>query len=194
MPFSALLTLILWHTGKNDVAIDTANAQVEPIQVAITAGGIAMSLIEQRSTAAEKDDTTDVFTTEESHAISGRVVGVVMRMRELESTLIGKVNTAKWPRKYGEEESFGCLKKECKYVEENKDLASSTSEDLEKQLAETIKNNPLFRMNRAECLLALFLATVEQPKLELLGESVAGGSKVDFIDADRLEVLVESSE
>ena len=40
-------------------------------------------------------------------------------------------------------------------------------------------------------LLALFLETVERPKLEMLGESVAGGSKVDFIDADRLEVLIK---
>lgn len=132
---------------------------------------------------------------EEANAISGRVVGVVMRMRELESVLRGRVINAEWVRKYGEEESFGCLMSECLHVEESEELTSSTlvlNDELEKQLAETIKMNPLFRMNRAECLLALFLDMVERPKLEMLGESVAGGSKIDFIDADRLEVLLKS--
>lgn len=183
-------------TGQSaEIAIDTANEQCEPLQIAITAGGIAFNAIEQRKSAAETDDTTDVFTMEEANAISGRVVGVVMRMRELESVLRGRVINAEWVRKYGEEESFGCLMSECLHVEESEELTSSTlvlNDELEKQLAETIKMNPLFRMNRAECLLALFLDMVERPKLEMLGESVAGGSKIDFIDADRLEVLLKS--
>ena len=134
------------------------------------------------------------FTVEESQAISGRVVGVVMRMRELEELLIQRVRSVGWVSKYGEEENFGVLRGECR--QDGKDDASSSNMDseLEKKLAETIKLNPLFRMNRAECLLGLFLDTVERPKLELLGdESVAGGSEVDFIDADRLEVLRSSS-
>ena len=154
-----------------------------------------MNAIEQRNGAAKMDETTEVFTTEESQTISGRVVGVVMRMRDLESTLVRKVNAVTWVKKYGEEECFGILKSECRHMEKNFEGSmegsnNETKEELEKQLAETIKINPLFRMNRAECLLALFLSTVEQPKLEMLGESVAGGSTVDFIDSDRLEVLV----
>lgn len=151
-----------------------------------------MNAIELRRSASETDDTTDMFSMEESNAISGRVVGVVMRMRELESTLRTRVIEAKWVRKYGEEESFGCLKSEFVHVETNEENAMVLSDELEKQLAETIKINPLFRMNRAECLLALFLDMIEKPKLEMLGESVAGGSKIDFIDADRLEVLLKS--
>ena len=84
------------------------------------------------------------------------------------------------------------LKRECQFVEEE----ATNDEDreiTEKELADSIKINPLFRMNRAEFLPALFLSTVEQPKLESLGEDIAGGSKVDFIDADRLEVLIEVS-
>jgi hypothetical protein len=177
------------------IAIDVANTQTEPLQIAITAGGIALNAIEQRKAAAEADDTTEVFTMEEANAISGRVVGVVMRMRELEGVLRARVIRSKWVRKYGEEESFGCLRSECLHVEKCEDAASAAmvlNDDLEKQLAETIKMNPLFRVNRAECLLALFLDSVERPKLEMLGETVAGGSTVDFIDADRLEVLLET--
>jgi len=168
-------------------AIDTANTQSEPLQIAITAGGIAMSAIDQRTTAAKTDETTDKFTIEESQVISGRVVGVVMRMRDLERLLVERVNGVTWVTKYGEEESFGLLKMECQATENDKDVAGEVQS--EKQLAETIKTNPLFRMNRAECLLSLFLSTVEKPQMEKLGQDVPGGSEVDFIDADRLEVL-----
>ena len=176
--------------GGNDkeIAIDTANTQSEPLQIAITAGGIAMSAIDQRTAAANTDETTDAFTTEESQVISGRVVGVVMRMRDLERLLVERVNGVTWVTKYGEEESFGLLKMECQATENDKDVAGEEAQ-LEKQLAEMIKTNPLFRMNRAECLLSLFLSTVEKPQMKKLGQDVPGGSEVDFIDADRLEVL-----
>lgn len=150
-----------------------------------------MAAIDQRNDAAKTDETTDIFSTEESQTISGRVVGVVMRMRELEQLLVGRVNGVKWVRKYGEEESFGVFKGECQLVDKaDIEQSSDDSEGLEKKLAENIKLNPLFRMNRAECLLALFLSTVEQPKLDIMGEGVSGGSEVDFIDSDRLEVLL----
>lgn len=146
-----------------------------------------MSAIDQRKEAAKTDDTTDEFTMEESQTISGRVVGVVMRMRDLERLLVERANGVAWVRKYGEEGSFGVSKKECERCATAED---GVDEAAERELAETINIDPLFRMNRAECLLALFLSTVEGPKLEMLGEDVAGGSGVDFIDADRLEVLL----
>ena len=177
--------LMLRSSSSQEVDIDIATS-TEPLQVAITAGSIAMNAIDKRN--SDKDDTSEKFTMEESQTISGRVVGVVMRMRELEELLVQKVKGVGWVKRYGEEESFGVLKSEC-----NEDDGASSNnnnkEELEKKVAETIKLNPLFRMNRAECLLCLFLDTVEKPKLELLGEQVAGGSEVDFIDADRLEVL-----
>jgi hypothetical protein len=169
---------MLRSTNNPSIDIDVATSS-EPLQIAITAGGIAMNAIDKRN--SDKDDTSEKFTMEESQTISGRVVGVVMRMRELEEVLVKRVRGVGWVKKYGEEESFGVLRAEC-----NDD---NNTDELEKKLAETIKINPLFRMNRAECLLGLFLDTVERPKLELLGEGVAGGSEVDFIDADRLEVL-----
>ena len=150
-----------------------------------------MTAIDQRAEASKKDETTDEFAVEESQVISGRVVGVIMRMRELEQVLVSRVNDVTWVRKYGEEESFGLLKKEAALLLEEEQTVSDDNEALEKQLADTIKINPLFRMNRAECLLALFLSTVEKPKLDMVGEDMPGGSNVDFIDADRLEVLLQ---
>jgi hypothetical protein len=182
---------MLRSSNNKSIPIDVANSEVEPLQVAIAASEIAMKAINKHGNDGVDDEA---FTVEESQAISGRVVGVVMRMRELEELLIQRVKGVGWVSKYGEEESFGVLRGECK---DDKDGASSSSDmdsEVEKKLAETIKLNPLFRMNRAECLLGLFLDTVERPKLELLGdESVAGGSEVDFIDTDRLEVLRSSS-
>eukprot|EP00956_Cyclotella_meneghiniana_P031126 scaffold80752_cov69-Cyclotella_meneghiniana.AAC.2 len=181
--------LLIRSKQTKDTNIDTAAPGVEPIQIAITAGGIAMKIIEQRKSAAETDETTDIFTMEESNVISGRVVGVVMRMRELEQVLRSKVSDAEYVYKYGEEMSFGLLKSELKL---EGDSEAVISDELEKELSNAIKINPLLRMNRAECLLALFIETVERPKLELLGEEVAGGSEVDFIDTDRLEVLTKA--
>ncbi len=147
-----------------------------------------MTAIDKRN--SDKDDTSEKFTMEESQAISGRVVGVVMRMNELENLLVERVQGVGWVKKYGEEASFGVLRAECDTSGSDDDGGGgSKKEELEEQVGEMIKINPLFRMNRAECLLCLFLDTVERPKLELLGEGVAGGSEVDFIDADRLEVL-----
>ena len=143
-----------------------------------------MSAIDKRN--SDKDDTSEKFTLEESQVISGRVVGVVMRMNELEKELAKRVGSVGWVGKYGEEESFGVLRGECRGEDDD---GASVKEEVEKKVGEVIKMNPLFRMNRAECLLSLFLDMVERPKLEMIGEDVAGGSEVDFIDADRLEVL-----
>eukprot|EP00986_Skeletonema_menzelii_P006576 scaffold2505_cov157-Skeletonema_menzelii.AAC.3 len=182
--------LMMRSTSNNNPSIDidiASSSTSEPLQVAITAGGIAMKAIDKRN--SDKDDTSEKFTMEESQVISGRVVGVVMRMRELEGLLVGKVKGVGWVSKYGEEESFGVLKSECSSSSnEDDDEDGTKKEELEKKVAEMIKLNPLFRMNRAECLLCLFLDTVERPKLDMLGEDRIN-SDVDFIDADRLEVL-----
>jgi len=108
---------------------------------------------------------------------------VVMRLPELESLLVDKVKGVGWVSKYGEEESFGLLRSEVK-----------DSEGDSEQLADQLQLNPLLRMNRAECLLALFIDTVEKPQLERIGQSVPDSSRVDFIDADRLEVLIATEE
>jgi len=214
-----------FNANNSNVAIDIGDSSTKPLDVAITAGEIASSAIQKRNDAAksgyegfsydddldDNDDdddysnddnnptdehnneitttsTDESFNIQESQLICGRVVGVVMRLRDLEATLIERVMAASWVRKYREEVSFGVLREECD--DEQKEKTS-----LDKLLAEKIVHDPLIRMNRAECLLALFLNTVERPKMEKLpssGEEVpsAGASTVDFIDADRLEVLM----
>jgi len=153
--------------------------------VAITAGSLAVNAIDQRNKSADADGDggNAVLDTSEQQTVSGRVVGVVMRLPELESLLVDKVKGVGWVSKYGEEESFGLLRSEVK-----------DSEGDSEQLADQLQLNPLLRMNRAECLLALFIDTVEKPQLERIGQSVPDSSRVDFIDADRLEVLIATEE
>jgi len=84
------------------------------------------------------------------------------------------------------------LKSECKRVAASEELPGTIDIEpkIEKELANRIRDDPLFRMCRAECLLAIFLQAVEVPKLLEVGETVAGGSTVDFLDEDRKEVLL----
>jgi hypothetical protein len=194
-----------------DIDIDVGNPSSTPLRVAITAGDIALSSIERRRDASRADgDIDSAFTTEESNAVSGRVVGVVMRMRALEYELAGRVNAVDWVKKYDEYYGFGILTEECTSIststteEEGRGEEEGTSDDdgggeggggssllsIEGTVAEKIRTDPLFRMNRAECLLALFLSTVEGPRMETLGIDVPGGSDVDFVDDDRLRVLL----
>ena len=180
--------LLLRHSSKNTKGpIDAYNLKddEQPLSVALTAGALASDLLEKRKTSCEADgDTASIPTAEECQTVAGRVVGVVMRMRELEQQLAAKVNTAKWVAKYGEHGSFGVLKSECKR------LSGEVDAQIENELTNRIRDDPLFRMCRAECLLAVFLQTVEVPKLLEVGETVAGGSVVDFLDEDRKEVLL----
>ena len=94
----------------------------------------------------------------------------------LNRALYEKCAGKSWIAKYGEWDSFGVLSNE-------KDCDA-------KQIDDRVANDPLFTMNRAECLLALFLKTVEGPELETKGATVPDGSSVDFLDADREEVLL----
>jgi hypothetical protein len=63
-----------------------------------------------------------------------------------------------------------------------------TTKPIEKRIIE----DPLFCMNRAECLLGIFLQEVEIPTLQQLNETVPDDSKIDFLDADRYEVILGS--
>ena len=142
---------------------------VQPLDVALSAGKIAAKAIEKRQQASEQDGMT--LTPEEGQAIAGRVVGVVMRFTELEEMLHSNVRQVDWVKKYNEWAMFGIL------------------ED-ESEVQDRIKTDPLFALCRAECLLALFLHTVEAPQMEKIGQVAPGGSGVDFLDADRQEVLL----
>lgn len=153
---------------------------VQPLEVAMAAGKLATQCIEKRSksSTAVKGDESSAFTHDEAQLICGRVVGVVMRWDELERILIERVKAQTWITKYGEENSFGVIKEEL------------SEGDVKVLVKKKMKDDPLCRMCRAECLYALFLKTVEQPTMEKLGQiPVDGHSGVDFIDSERLEVL-----
>lgn len=147
---------------------------VEPLQVAVVAGKIASTAIEKRQEASKEDGMT--MNGQEEQTIAGRVIGVVMRFDDLEKQLRNKCEAVGWIRSYSEWGSFGILEDE-----------ESTKAS---KIDERVTADPLFAMNRAECLLAIFLDTVEAPTLQNQGEEVPGGSNIDFLDADRLEVLV----
>jgi len=118
------------------------NEHVEPLQVAMSAGRIASEAVEKRQRTSAQDGMN--LTAQEEQTIAGRVVGVVMRLEELEVALYEKCEATGWIAKYNEWASFGVLK----------------DETYEKEVDEMILMDPLFGMNRAECLLALFLQTV----------------------------------
>lgn len=154
--------------GMNFRVSDT----VKPLDIAITAGKIAATAITKRQDASEADGMK--LTQKEEQTIAGRVLGVIMRLDDLEGTLYERVSGVEWVKKYNEWSTFGVLK----------------SEENEKDIEDRIKDDPLFAVSRAECVLAIFLATVEVPQLEKVGEEVPDGSKIDFLDLDRMEVLL----
>jgi hypothetical protein len=149
---------------------------VKALDVALTAGKIASTAIGKRQAASKQDGM--IFTPDEEQAIAGRVVGVVMRLEVLEQLLNEKVVAAPWIAKFQEWNAFGVLPHEAK--EEN----AATAVD------QKIKQDPLFAMNRAESVLALFLQTVEIPQLAKAKQTVSDGSKIDFLDEDRSQVLL----
>lgn len=147
-------------------------AEVDAVQVAMAASGIAAEAVAKRQQTSNQDDM--LLTTEEEKTVVGRIVGVTMRLRELESILYEQCKSTSWIGKYNEWGSFGTLQDE-------------SSED---GVNERIIMDPLFTMSRAECLLAIFLKTIEAPQLEEAEMSVPDKSLVDFLDEDRKEVLL----
>lgn len=124
-------------------------------------------------------DESSAFTAEECQLVAGRIVGVVMRWSEMEEALINRVKGTPWVLKYQEQGSFGVLREECE--ESGCD---------EKVLKEKLKDDPLLRMCRAECLYALFLKNVEMVTMVKIGQvPIDAASGIDFLDAERIEVL-----
>jgi len=166
---NAIAEALKLRAAKNPDTPLVVEGDVQPLDVALSAGKIAATAIEKRQRTSEQDGM--VLTQEEGQTIAGRVVGVVMRFAELEELLNARVANVEWIKKYGEWATFGVL------------------ED-ESEVQGRIKTDPLFALSRAECLLALFLNTVEAPQMEKIGQAAPGGSGVDFLDTDRQEVLL----
>jgi hypothetical protein len=170
---SEILKRKAFETVKPETSSSSSKLQisdsVRPIDVAIETSTIVMEILQKRRDTSKQDGM--VLQPKEEQTVAGRVLGVIMRLDELGSLLYNQVSSVDWIRKYQEWTSFGIL--------EDPDL-------IEGQIAK----DPLFCLTRAECLLALFLHTVESPKLRDIGETVPDGGRIDFIDTDRLEVLL----
>jgi len=178
---------LLKHSSKTStIQLDVEEKELNPHEVALSSGRIAMEALERRRTAILSDDGDEfmLFDIEEGRTVAGRAVGVIMRMRELERLLCSKVSDVQWVQKYKEYDTFGVLDQECNKNDETRE------KEVQKICEERILSDPLFRLNRAECLLALFLSQIESPQLQAKNITLPGGSNVDFIDSDKIDVLL----
>jgi hypothetical protein len=158
---------------SSDVGPLQVTESVTPLDVAMTAGKIASNAIGKRQRASRKDGME--LTEEEQQTIAGRVLGVIMRLDDLEVELFDKVSSVEWVRKYNEWATFGVLKDEGGV-----------------EVDERITDDPLFCLSRAECLLAIFLRKIEIPSMEKAKRTAPDKSKIDFLDSDRAEVLLSN--
>uniref|UniRef100_A0A6U3XEV5 Uncharacterized protein n=1 Tax=Ditylum brightwellii TaxID=49249 RepID=A0A6U3XEV5_9STRA len=165
----------------------TKENSIQPLDVAMAAGQIAAEALDRQSERFSSSDAQDmVFTPEENQVVAGRVVGVVMRMRSLESELIQRVKKIMDTKDDVDSvyEIFGVLQSECSNNDDESD------KEREEKLSSRIRDDIAFGSRRAESLLAIFLQTVEGPTMEKIGQTLPGGSDVNFMDEDRKMVLL----
>lgn len=166
---------------------------VSPLEVMITAGQFASDAIQARQEVGEETNDGMKLNQGEEQTVAGRVVGVIMRLDDLEDELIDRTSDVAWVSEYNEWSSFGVLEDERTKSDDDDDEEENKTRIMNK-VHKQIIDNPLFCINRAECLLGIFLHEVEIPQLEkLVNETVPDGSTADFLDADRLEVIIPPS-
>ena len=156
---------------------------VDPLMVMVTAGQFASDAIQKRQESSQEDGM--LLNQGEEQTLAGRIMGVIMRLDNLEAELAERTGDVSWVAQYNEWESFGVLEGE-------KDTIDNGEDDRLEKVHAKILDDPLFCMNRAECLLAIFLQEVEIPQLTKLNETVPDESKIDFLDEDRQEVVLGS--
>lgn len=136
--------------------------QCTPLERAQAASDLAVeALVHKRQIELERNEES--FTPEEDQTIIGRAVGVVLRRNELMTLLQKKCQATSWIPRYDEWKLFGLPAHD---------------------------DDPFVALQRSECLLALFLSTVEDPTLRQTGATVPDNSVVDFLDDDRRKVLL----
>lgn len=175
-------------TGTSTASAETNQQQQQPLQVAIAASALAAEAIRKRQETSVQDDM--LLTLEEQQIIAGRVVGIVMRLPDLEASLWTKCRTVSWIQKCDEWDSFGVLADESQQPTSSNN--STISNDIEALVDFRIASDPLFSLNRAECLLALFLDQIESPELARKNVTVADQSVIDFLDEDKSQVLLQN--
>jgi hypothetical protein len=169
---NAIAEALKFRAMKKEGMTFRASEDVQPLEIAVTAGQIAATAVAKRQKQSEQDGMT--LELKEEQTIAGRILGVIMRFDQLEDLLFEKVSNVGWIAEYNEWGAFGTLKSGNEGVDER------------------VRDDPLFCVSRAECLLAIFLDTIEVPALEKTNEIVPDGSKIDFLDADRLKVLLQN--
>ena len=167
------------NTDSDEMMHFRVTDTVEPLMVMVTAGQFASDAIQKRQESSEEDGM--LLTQGEEQTLAGRVMGVIMRFDDLEAELAERTAEASWVGQYNEWASFGVLEDE-----------TADSDDGFGKVQQKILDDPLFCMNRAECLLAIFLQEVEIPQLKKVNETVPDGSQIDFLDEDRREVVLKS--
>ena len=154
-----------------------SSAPLTPLQVALHAGRVAAEALHQRRITSKTDGTA--FTEQEESTVAGRIVGVAVRLDRLEERLRELCTQTPWIAKYNEWDAFGILPHET-----SNDSSSANN------IAHRLRTDPLWTVCRAECLLALYLHEVEGPELLQKNLTVPGGTTVNFLDSDRLDVLL----
>jgi hypothetical protein len=169
---------------------------VGPLQVMVTAGQFASNAIQKRQEASVDTNDGMKMNNREEECVAGRVMGVIMRLDDLENELVERTMDFDWVAKYDEWSSFGVLEDESKLILKNESGKSEDDNDKDvmmKKVHEKIIDDPLFCMNRAECLLGIFIQEVEIPQFQKLNETAPDQSRIDFLDTDRLEVIIPPS-
>ena len=120
------------------------------------------------------------LTEEERSEVVGRVLGTATRRDHFEVKLRERVRGAEgdWVRVYQEEGRFGLGR-----VELDADADGGMV------VNEILRDDPLLRLARAECLLALFVEGVEWPAYDKAGRE---RREIDFVDEERRGVILSS--
>lgn len=186
------------RTSNNSFHLDTNTTiplEPEPLQVALQASRVAAEALSRRQETSRQDGMQ--LTALEQQTVAGRIVGVALRWSVLEAALIAQCRQATWIARYGDYDSFGILATELHADDDNNNderncTSTASTSDIRRRIAvhERIQQDPMFGLNRAECLLALFLHQVEAPELKRKNMTVPDNSVVDFLDADRKTVLL----
>jgi hypothetical protein len=171
--------LKLRATNARSNSTTSYDEKENPLEVVVQVSALAATALAQRQSTSTKDQMT--LTVEEQQTVAGRVVGVMVRIRELQNLLYKTCRATPWIAKYNEWHSFGLV--------QPPDLDPLISPPDSNNFSELL-GDPLLLLNRAECLLALFLHSVEIPELRLKNCSVPDQSIIDFLDEDRQAVLL----
>ncbi|OEU21395.1 hypothetical protein FRACYDRAFT_235019 [Fragilariopsis cylindrus CCMP1102] len=179
-------------------AINAIAESLKARAVMVTAGQFASNAIQKRQEASVDTNDGMKMNNREEECVAGRVMGVIMRLDDLENELVERTMDVDWVAKYDDWSSFGVLEDESKLILKNESENGKSEDDndkdvMMKKVHEKIIDDPLFCMNRAECLLAIFIQEVEFPQFQKLNETAPDESKIDFLDTDRLQVVIPSS-